>query len=938
MDPNKQSIERVRDIFTGAREIPAGNDREQFLTDACGKDAQLRKEVEGLLKADETTRGFLNHDASGAPLFDFPDLIGTTIGSYHLAEKLGEGGFGEVYRAEQTEPLKRDVALKIIKLGMNTKEVISRFEAERQALARMNHVSIAQVYDAGITDTGRPYFVMELVRGIPLITYCDHHRLSLPDRLQLFRQVCEAVQHAHQKGILHRDLKPSNILVTEENGAPLPKVIDFGVAKSVEGRLTDRTLATLQEMLLGTPLYMSPEQLDRESTDLDTRTDIYSLGIILYELIAGATPLEGQMPRPATIEEMRRTLHEVEMSSPSRKLRTLGDKTTLIASDRQIKPPMLERLLRGDLDWIVMKAIEIERDRRYDDVGALAIDLDHYLRHEPVSAGPPDMGYKCKKFVRRHRMGVTLTTTAAMALFVGLSVAIIGFMKAKQERDRAVRVEKEQHEILGSLVDRQLDVPEMIPLLEEGARIAEERLGSDSEAYSWFLQKLAHGYGRVGNWSRALERYQMLMEHKTVGDWQWWSAHAAALGAGKIDLSRELAEGMMARFGDDPDPWICHRAAYVLMLSSDHPSDIDRATQVANQALQKDPHNVWFQITKAMALFRAGKYKETETLLEPARTDSNPGARRAASYFSAMARQYMGETESAKALLKETNEDFARFLRAGDLGDYWQTPTQNLFIRAEAERLILAKEVSEPVTADSLAAAYQTRKEVAMLLSDGYSFAQECKWKESAKAYAEVLRHPALEWSLDTKGDSNRGTQMAVAFVKVGDSANHERLCRYLLAHQENPSEWGIQGLVYILFFNGHSLPADLQQQGIELARSLRWRPRTALSSHWRAYTVGIAEYRAGNYERAIELLQKTKKARDNWGGEITCRGGGMVFQAMALKQLDRGTEARELLAQAREILAGPIRHRSGAPWFDLDICEMALEEATQLIDGPENP
>ncbi len=437
MDPSKQSIERVREIFSEALTITHGKDREGFLSQACGDDVDLRKEVESLLRAYSTTNGFLNHDASGENLIECPDLVGITIGHYHLVQLLGEGGFGEVYRAEQTAPLKREVALKIIKLGMDTKEVLARFEAERQALARMDHPNIAQVYDAGVTESGRPYFVMELVRGVPLTDYCDRHRLSLPDRTKLFWQVCDGVQHAHQKGILHRDLKPTNILVGEENGKPLPKVIDFGVAKSLEGRLTERTLATMQEMVLGTPMYMSPEQLGCDIADIDTRTDIYSLGVILYELVAGMTPMQNGMASPLSIAGMRRMVAEIHLPRPSKLFHTLGDKGATIAHNRETRPATLEKLLRGDLDWVVMKAIEKERDRRYSDVGALVLDLDRYLKHKPVSAGPPSIAYRFRKFLRRHRIGLIASACIGITLIAGTWVSSIGFLRAVHEAAQA---------------------------------------------------------------------------------------------------------------------------------------------------------------------------------------------------------------------------------------------------------------------------------------------------------------------------------------------------------------------------------------------------------------------------------------------------------------------------------------------------------------------
>ena len=325
------------------------------------------------------------------------------IGPYKLLEQIGEGGMGLVFHADQLRPVRRRVALKIIKPGMDTKQVIARFEAERQALALMDHPNIARVLDAGATDSGRPYFVMELVRGIPITEYCDHHKLTIRQRLELFMRVCNAVQHAHQKGIIHRDLKPTNVLVAHDDTVPVPKVIDFGVAKATGQSLTERSLFTGIAQMLGTPRYMSPEQASLNLLDVDTRSDIYSLGVLLYELLTGTTPFEEERMRTLGLDEMRRIIQEEEPPHPSTRVSTLGATLTTTAKRRRIDPRRMSVELRGDLDWIVMKALDKDRNRRYESANSFALDVGRYLANEPVEACPPSVGYRMRKFARRNK-------------------------------------------------------------------------------------------------------------------------------------------------------------------------------------------------------------------------------------------------------------------------------------------------------------------------------------------------------------------------------------------------------------------------------------------------------------------------------------------------------------------------------------------------------
>jgi WD40 repeat protein/serine/threonine protein kinase len=435
-------------IFLEALDCEGADELMRFLEQACGADAALRARVEELLRAHRDAGAFLGGGEQQSATCDQPsaERPGTVIGPYKLLQQIGEGGMGTVFMAEQTQPVQRKVALKVIKPGMDSRHVIARFEAERQALAMMDHVNIARVFDAGATESGRPYFVMELVHGVPITKYCDDNRLTPRQRLELFVPVCQAIQHAHQKGIIHRDVKPSNVMITLYDGKPVPKVIDFGVAKATEQKLTERTLFTQYGTMVGTLEYMSPEQAEMSGLGVDTRSDIYSLGVLLYELLTGSTPLTHKRLKEAAYSEILRMIKEEEPPRPSTRLSDSVDTLGSISAQRHMEPAKLTKLVRGELDWIVMKCLEKDRNRRYETASGIAADVRRYLSDEPVQACPPSAWYRFRKFARRNKavfMTVSVIVVALLMAVATLAVSSVLVWQAKDDLQEALGRERQ---------------------------------------------------------------------------------------------------------------------------------------------------------------------------------------------------------------------------------------------------------------------------------------------------------------------------------------------------------------------------------------------------------------------------------------------------------------------------------------------------------------
>ncbi len=537
-----------------------------------------------------------------APRGAMPD----SIGSYRLLELIGEGGMGEVYLAEQTGAIQRMVALKVIKQGMDTREVVARFEAERQALALMDHPCIARVFDAGATDQGRPYFVMEYVRGLPITEYCDRHRLDMRDRLKLFARVCDGVQHAHTKAIIHRDLKPHNVLVTVVDDQPVPKIIDFGIAKATGQALTDRTMFTALGQLVGTPEYMSPEQIEMAGENIDARTDIYSLGVILYELLAGAPPFDPAEFRKEGFDAIRRRIVEQDPARPSTRATTLSEGAALSARNRRTEPSKLASQLKGDLDWITMKALEKDRTRRYPTANALAQDIQHYLNHEPVSASPPSATYLMTKLVRRHRVAFTALAVIVVVLAGASVVTTSLFFKAQRESKRA-QVEAARSEQVAAFMKEMLagvgpsvalgrDTKMLREILDKTTKRVDHDLAGQPRVEAEMRSVLASTYADLGEYETAETHQKRAIALFTA---QLGERSRDALDAnynlGLLDyrLGRmEAAESLFVRTGAIQDQVLGPNDARSLATASglagiySYRGELDKAEPLARRAVE----------------------------------------------------------------------------------------------------------------------------------------------------------------------------------------------------------------------------------------------------------------------------------------------------------------------------------------------------------------
>ena len=709
-------------LFDTALELdPAA--RSAFLEQACQGSAELRQRLEKLLAVHERANEFFDVNlvhyqaevssadpSTSKPPVSSPKPAGDgennmVIGHYRLVQRLGEGGCGVVYLAEQKSPISRKVALKIIRLGMDTESVIARFETERQVLALMDHPNIAHVLDAGATEAGRPFFVMELVQGVKITSFCDEKNLDTRQRLNLFIQICHAVQHAHQKGIIHRDLKPSNILVTMHDGAPIPKVIDFGIAKATEGRLIDNTFHTAVNQFIGTPAYMSPEQADSSVLDVDTRSDIYSLGVLLYELLTGRTPFDSKKLLEAGVDEMRRTLRESEPQPPSTRLTTMGNtELARVAVQHHAEPPRLISSVRGDLDWIVMKALEKDRGRRYETANGLAMDVQRYLNNEPIIARPPSNLYKFQKLVRRNKITFLAITAVALALLTGLGVSTWLYLQEREARQRAVLAEQQQIRLrveadyLRVQAELRQKLTQATVFLSRDKTNEADQLIADIPApepnleYAVLFRTLGDWQAALGNWQLAADRFRVLVQVNQPDDWDTTTLDYLRYAPVLVQIGdtadyEQFRESAVTHYAKTTNPLPAERVLKMSLLLPASPPLL-RALQplaqtasdsLTNGAPAVDPSlAAWRSFSLGLMAYRSGDYQSAEKWCQRSSNYQNGNPARATNLklLQAMTDYHLGKTNLASNELVQASPQieaqFKQGIQVGEGGEgFW---------------------------------------------------------------------------------------------------------------------------------------------------------------------------------------------------------------------------------------------------------------------------
>ena len=723
--------QREEALFDAARKLADPAERAEFLQHQCVGNPALRRRIDALLATEAEAEEFF---AEGSTVLTRPgaalqfsaevmaavtggsmhapgeEPIGALIGRYKLLEKIGEGGCGVVYMAEQQEPVRRRVALKIIKLGMETRSVIARFEAERQALAMMDHPNIARVFDAGATDRGPPYFVMELVRGVKITEYCDKNQLDTRQRLDLFVRCCHAIQHAHQKGIIHGDIKPSNIMVALHDGVAVPKVIDFGISKATEVRLTDQILFTANAQLIGTPAYMSPEQVELGGLDIDTRSDIYSLGVLLYELLTGQTPFNPKELIKLGLDEMRRTLRDEEPPRPSARLHGLPPRELAeTAHERQVEPARLVELLRGDLDWIVMRSLEKDRSRRYETANGLALDVQRHLNNEPVLARPSSWHYRFQKLVRRNRVVFAAGGAVALALVVGMGTSTWLFLREREARQRAVAAEQQQVRLRHEAEVRERITQAALLVSQEKFTEADRLLSEISFVQptvegAAVLRAIAEWYAVHNRWKVAADHLALLLGVNQLDGWDVVTLDFLRCGpvlieSGDVGGYDRFREDAINRFTRTPSPATDRIVKISLLLPADRKvmaSLAPLAEATAKNFAEADAggdvfQSAWLSVSLALWEYRAGNFAKSAEWSRRCLAYAEANAPRTATAYVilALADQQLGRTQEAQAELLKGREIVESKFR-GRLG----TPVQGFWFDWVFARILLRESVA----------------------------------------------------------------------------------------------------------------------------------------------------------------------------------------------------------------------------------------------------
>jgi serine/threonine protein kinase/Tfp pilus assembly protein PilF len=948
----------AKKIFLGALDCASPEDLSSYLGQACAGDAALRARVEELLRARREAGSFLGGDWASATqdMSPLSEAAGTVIGPYKLLQEIGEGGMGVVFMAEQSEPLQRTVALKIIKPGMDTRQVIARFEAERQAVAMMDHPNIAKVLDAGTTDSGRPYFVMELVKGVPITKYCDEKQLPLPARLELFIQVCQAVQHAHQKGIIHRDIKPNNVLVAEYDNQAVPKVIDFGVAKATAQRLTERTMFTEFGQVLGTMEYMSPEQSKFNQLDIDTRSDIYSLGVLLYELLAGSTPFEGKRLHEAAFDEMLRIIREEEPPKPSTRLSS-SDALASIAANRGLEPLKLNRLVRGELDWIVMKSLEKDRNRRYETASGFASDIERHLHEEPVEAGPPSKTYRLRKLARKHRTAIQVG--AAFVLLLIATTIFSSWQTVRATRAKAVALaEKQRADEQAAVATRTTEY------LQDLLRSANP---DASKGPDYTVRELLDDFADTLDARLADQPEIAAVLHTTIAGAYWGLSD---YDKAKLHSSQAL-ELRRTVFGTQHEKYADSLAHYGRMMNPDDPTghaqgeaDIRQALAIYRARRITGKRIISALSNLQLVLCWQHKYKDIELVADEARAEArkSPGV----DYSDlagilghlAWAKTIQGEPAEAERIQREVVATHIRVYGAEHIWTAWSysglgsaLEAQHKFreaLETEKKSLVMMQRLLSPghqaighplnTFIDTLVVARDSHALAELFpsveqLTEVESFLRQIQatgpsvpddyWDPATLASRGLGQCPDLYLELSKELSAAGRTQEADESRQKG-IALLDSLRSEFTANPEMLA-WSYGQQIRVLMSEGHREQAsDLVRKMLALKardkwvlNDAAWRLATAQNPAQRdpalavelakknvrfssdtAYTwttLGVARYCAGDWKQAIPDLEKSVKRR-NGGNSIE-----WFFLAMAHWQLGHREEARDWYDKAVE-------------------------------------